>query len=437
MAAIQQRSGRYRVLFRYHGKQHSLNLGKVSEAEAETKAGQVDYLLMRLRQGLTELPPGTDIVRFVRHDGVVPQTVEATPARKPLVLGELRDRYLATYARAIERNTLETSRTHFRHLISTLGEQLPLAELRSFDLQRHIDRRADASISPVTIRKELATLGTAWNWALRTAILTGPYPNKGLVYPKIDEKPPFQTMEAIERQIRWGHLNSAQERALWECLFLTLPDIAGLLKHIRTHARHPWIYPMAACAAHTGARRSELIRAQVADVDFEGEALIIREKKRKKGQRTTRRAPLSPFLASVLKAWLANHPGGPYVFCHGDKVGRSKKRSRSTGHQGVARTQRSVKGQPVGVRLRERPSCCPLTENEAHGDLKRTLRESKWRVVRGWHVLRHSFISCCAAAGVDQRFIDEWVDHTSEDMRRRYRHMMPSAHKQAIRAVFG
>ena len=45
---------------------------------------------------------------------------------------------------------------------------------------------------------------------------------------------------------------------------------------------------------------------------------------------------------------------------------------------------------------------------------------SKWEVMRGWHVLRHSFISFCAAAGVDQRLIDEWVGHTTEEMRKRY-----------------
>jgi hypothetical protein len=48
MAGLEQRSGRYRVFFRYHGKQHTLPLGKVSRDEAEAKSSQVDYLLMRL-----------------------------------------------------------------------------------------------------------------------------------------------------------------------------------------------------------------------------------------------------------------------------------------------------------------------------------------------------------------------------------------------------
>lgn len=65
MAAVQERNGSYRVVFLHEGKQHVLILGRVSEPEA--KASQVDYLLMRLKQGLVTLPPGVDIVAFVRQ----------------------------------------------------------------------------------------------------------------------------------------------------------------------------------------------------------------------------------------------------------------------------------------------------------------------------------------------------------------------------------
>jgi hypothetical protein len=57
--------------------------------------------------------------------------------------------------------------------------------------------------------------------------------------------------------------------------------------------------------------------------------------------------------------------------------------------------------------------------------------------LRGWHALRHSFCSNCAAAGVDQRLIDAWVGHTTEGMRRRYRHLLPNQERQAIQTVFG
>jgi integrase len=89
------------------------------------------------------------------------------------------------------------------------------------------------------------------------------------------------------------------------------------------------------------------------------------------------------------------------------------------------------------VRRRERLAPGALTKDEAHDHFQRTLASSKWKVLKGWHVLRHSFISNCAAKGVDQRLLDAWVGHTTDEMRRRYRHLIPSVEKQAIRTVFG
>src|SRR5262249_41965806 len=99
MASLQERTGTYRVIFRFHGKQHFVMIGKVSQEEAEAKAAQVDYLLMRLKQGLIELPPGVGIAEFIQHDGKQP--APATPvsaSRKTLTLVTLRDRFLATRA---------------------------------------------------------------------------------------------------------------------------------------------------------------------------------------------------------------------------------------------------------------------------------------------------------------------------------------------------
>src|SRR4051794_13118683 len=117
----------------------------------------------------------------------------------------------------------------------------------------------------------------------------------------------------------------------------------------------------------------------------------------------------------VLKDWLARHPGGQELFYQSDVVGRSKKRILTTGHKGRLAT----------VSVRERPGTLPLTKDEAHDHFQRTLAGSKWEVLRGWHVLRHSFASNLAAKGVDQRIIEEWMGHQTEEMRKRHRHLFP------------
>jgi integrase len=69
--------------------------------------------------------------------------------------------------------------------------------------------------------------------------------------------------------------------------------------------------------------------------------------------------------------------------------------------------------------------------------LKRALSDSDWSGVRGWHFFRHGFISACATMGIDQRFIEEFAGHMSEEISRRYRHLYPSTKYDAIKKVFG
>jgi integrase len=440
VAGLQERNGSFRILFRHQGTQHAFTLGRVSRAEAEAKASQVDYLLMRLKQNLVQLPPGTDLVTFLLFDGQPPAAAE--PPRQAVTLGLLRDRYVATLSGgAVEENSLATIQMHLRHFVATLGEGFPVRQLAQPDLQRHINRRAAKKgsrgkrLSPVTLRKEMASFRAMWNWGVHATLVAESFPGRGLVYPKADEKPPFQTKEEIERKLRGL---SARERAeLWDCLFLTLPEIDELLAYVREHGAHPWIHPLFAFAAHTGARRSETIRVRVHDVDFDGGTVLLHEKKRTKGKRTTRRVPLSPALTTILQAWLSEHPGGPYLFCHAGEVFRSKKRSRTTGHQWGRGRATSLKGRMATVRTRESAAPGALTKDELHHHFGRTLAGSKWAVMRGWHVLRHSFASNCAAKGIDQRLIDAWLGHQTEEMKKRYRHLIPSTEQAAIRAVFG
>ena len=237
----------------------------------------------------------------------------------------------------MESNSLGTVRIHLGHMATTLGERFPMSSLAASDLQRHIDRRSvmkgarGQRLSPITIKKELASLRAAWNWGVHMGLVTGVFPNRGLVFPKTEEKPPFMTWQEIERRIQTGGLTDKRQAELWHALFLTLPEIEDLLTHVRSSARQPWVYPMFVFAAHTGARRSEMIRAQAADVDFEGGTILIREKKRSRGQLTTRRVPITTRLAEVLKEWLECHPGARTLFGQSATVANSKtKRSGST-----------------------------------------------------------------------------------------------------------
>jgi hypothetical protein len=164
MAAVQQRNGSFRVLFRHRGKQHAFTIGRVSGSEAKAKADQVEYLLMRLGQGFLSLPPGGDIVAFVRHDGTIPTEGAPSATRDEPTMGMLRDRYLATHGNGtLEEHKLRGIRRHFRHLARLLG-RFPIRGLTLVDLQGYVDQRAKAKgrrgkLSPSTIQKETGATG--------------------------------------------------------------------------------------------------------------------------------------------------------------------------------------------------------------------------------------------------------------------------------------
>ncbi|MEM6799407.1 MAG: tyrosine-type recombinase/integrase [Planctomycetota bacterium] len=93
------------------------------------------------------------------------------------------------------------------------------------------------------------------------------------------------------------------------------------------------------------------------------------------------------------------------------------------------------------ARRRRRPStqrrstCGNL--DTARYRFNKALAGSKWSKLPGLHVLRYSFASNLAAGGVDQRIIDEWMGHQTEEMRRRYRHLFPDQQREALSSVFG
>lgn len=425
MAFLEQRGDRYRIIVKFRGRRFTHSVHTEDRRVAEALRGTIDRTILLIEQRLLSVPEDADLKEFilsggekiVRH-GVDEPTAAAPPAPvEPLTFARLRDRYLAALGvGSIEENSLDTVTMHLRHLQRTLGDDYKMVDLHLEKLQEHIGRRAKAKgvrkkpLSSVTIRKEIASLSAAWNWGMQAKLLAVPFPNKGLKYPKTTEKPPFQTWQEIERRITQGGLKPAEQHDLWDCLFLGTQEIQEVLVHVEKTAIQPWVYPMFCFAAHTGARRSEITRTLISDIDFEGGTVRIQEKKRARGHRTSRRVPLSAFLARVLRNWIDVHPGSQSLFAQQANVSHSKK---------------------------ERQSATAVTTDEAHDHFKRTLAGCKWRVLRGWHVLRHSFCSCCAARGVDQRLINAWVGHQTEEMVQRYRHLFPTQERQAIELVFG
>src|SRR5947209_10560610 len=122
MASLQQKGNGWYCQFLHHGKRHTFAVGSVSTEEAKAKAAQVDYLLLRLKQRLIELPPGVGIVDFVQYDGKPPasscvdeMSVTNGVTKSVATLTAFRDRYLATHRASLEPRTVDCIELHFRH----------------------------------------------------------------------------------------------------------------------------------------------------------------------------------------------------------------------------------------------------------------------------------------------------------------------------------
>jgi integrase len=173
---------------------------------------------------------------------------------------------------------------------------------------------------------------------------------------------------------------------------------------------HPFLPPMVATAAYTGMRRSELLRARPHHLDMPGRLLTVVEKKRLRGRTTNRTLPLSRRLAATLNAWLEARPAGEELFCLPGVLLRSSKR----------------RGEPAAI-----------TRDEINPHLRNALKGTPWSVIRGWHVFRHSFISACAARGLDAPTVQKWVGHMSPEMLAHYVHLSPATQRAAMDRVFG
>jgi len=405
MAWLEERSGLYRIVFRYAGTKYRHSLKTDDPKEAQGCLSRLEENLRLLERGRVEIPSGADLALFLVSDG----KLNGKPAvEKPFTLEQFFQGYQDTLPEGSkEANTRYTEDIHIEHLLRLIGKRTNIRVISSETLQDYVDRRGTEvgkrgkPLSHATIKKEIGTLSSIWNkWGVPRRLVTGPAPSRGLLYRKRKGKPPFQTLDQIAQIVNRGGLAEEEKEELWDSLFLTLPEVEDVLSHAKEAARYPFVYAMFAFAAHTGARRSEMLRSRVDDFDFRSNMVTIREKKKDRSKDLTfRTVPLTPFLRGVMTDWFKRHPGGQLTICQEPDV--------------------------------------PLTVQLASHHFRWALENSKWEKLRGWHLFRHSFASNCAARGVDQRIIDEWMGHQTEEMRKRYRHLIPSAQEHAIRLVFG
>ncbi|NLY01163.1 MAG: tyrosine-type recombinase/integrase [Rhodopirellula sp.] len=409
---LDERTGNWIVMFRWGGIQYRKSTETKSESEARNVEARVEEAIRLLKRGRLTIPQGADPGVWIFSDGkLTAKPVATAPSR----FGEVCDAYYADQVDKAD-TTLVGESTHINHLKRLLGEDTVLGSLTLEVIQDYVNTRRKKSnrfggkVSGKTIKKELTTFMQIWDWARQRGyvdcicpIKDQNHPRKWAVkIPKSEQSQKFMTWEEIERRIARGGLTAIAEKELWKFLYLDETQVVELLEHVKTTARHPFIYPMIAFAAYTGARRSEICRSVIDDFRFDEEVVVIREKKRQKAMAgTIREVPMRPLLKQIMQDWFKAHPGGQATIAAPLKMPRRKSRAATEA----------------------------LTREEAHHHFRETLANSKWKVVRGFHVLRHSFGAICTRAGIPPNVIAKWMGHTTDEMQRLYQHLFPQDEK--------
>ena len=403
MASKHKRGETWWVKFRFGGTQVFRSLKTGDQREAVRLVSQIERTLHDLETGRLILPEDADLYQFVLSDGR--HAHRPTAPKKAITMSDLWAAYDANQYGQKERATQTTEAVHRGHLTRFYGDDKAIKSFTPGDITAYVASRAN-KVQPVTIKKEVDSLKMLLNRAER---LVGEEPPqlaklfRGVEYPKGAEPLPFLTWTEVEAAIARTKPDEAGQEALWDRVFLSTEQVGeflGWAEGRKVGDGMGWFFPFLAAAAHTGMRRSELMRSQVGDWDLAAGVVTVRERKKSSKQTTYRRVTLTPWLKQVMAAWLDGpvHPGGQLAFC----------RSADT----------------------------TLKENTVAKRWAAFTRLSKWSVLKGYHVFRHSFASNLARAGVDTRVIDELMGHQTEAMRKHYQHLQPDQRADAVARLF-
>jgi integrase len=405
------RSGNFLIKFHFAGKRYTRSCETQKEKDAKSIKVAVEETIGFLQTGRLTMPEGVaNPGVWIMSGGKLNEKPKNETPRLTMV-GEVCEAYYQDQLDKAE-TTLKGEANHINHLKRIFGEKTALESLTLETMQSYVNDRSKADnryggkVSGSTVKKELTTFIQIWDWARQRGFVNRPCPIKDPHRPrkwavkirKPEDTEKFMTWAEIERRIGRGGLSLQQQNDLWKFLYLDETQIAELLEYVQENAAYPFIFPMFVVAAYTGARRSEICRSLIDDFKFTDALLTIRERKRRKDRAsTTRDVPLQARLAAIMQSWFKDHPGGQHTITPPLAMPRRKANLHLDG----------------------------LSRDEAHHHFKQTLANSKWKVIRGFHVLRHSFGAICTRAGIPMNVIAKWMGHTTDEMMKLYQHVFP------------
>jgi hypothetical protein len=242
MANLGKKGDVYCARFRFRGREYKKSLKTKDESAARAALHLIEFTLHRLHTGQLHVPERVDPGDFVVSGGTLTEPVEPTrpakPPPPPPSTRELIDAYTAALKPLAAPSYHSSQAMHLRHLLGHLGPKgdEPCDAVTFRDLDGYLQARL-AERHPNTAERERITLLQFFKWVVRqehlpTSPAAGLAPIKGG-----EDRPPFRTVAEIERILERGGLTDEERLDLWDTLYLSPAEIAGLLAVVRSNAR--------------------------------------------------------------------------------------------------------------------------------------------------------------------------------------------------------
>ena len=397
----------WHVSFYFGEKRFKGSLKTKDEKTADLKCAEIEQTIQLLESGRIHLPSdlttNKDITEFIIGGG---KTKPKTKIQQNVSMKDACDIFQKNILHNAEttRGTIKTHCNHLTRLIKKKFTDLKIQDLRNYAHKRLKEKTSRGNINPKTVHKELVTFDALWLYGVEKKWVNGVSPAKSVELPKSDEALPFKTWNEIEEIIKRGKLDEEEQRQYWECLFLDSKQVNELVKYVEKIGE-PYMIAAIAIAAYTGARRSEIFRSRIEDWDFKRGILHLRGRKdSRKVNISLREVNIHPNLKRIMNDWFNNHYAGGIL-----TISLLNQDNKPT----------------------------PLSKDQTHSHFKKTLKDSKWSVLKGWHTLRHSFCSNAARLGVPDSIIDGWMGHNGDEaIKKRYRHLFPSDKEKFMDQLF-
>jgi integrase len=407
MANLGLKNGTYVIRFRHNGKEYKRSLKTRNQTDAAAAKNSIELTIHRILTGLLTIPLDVDPGDFIVSGGVI--TKPASKRERPPLLPttqSLMDEYLDSHKNMLAESYLYSQKIHLghftKHLNGVAGK--PCDHVTRQHVEAYLHERLDVRDASTVVR-ERVTLIQFYRWVCaKESLINYPSPTLNLFTIKSGKDPdPFRTLDEIKAIIERGGLTEDEILDHWDCLYLNPQEIGGLLATVRKNAADPLSPLLHSIPAYTGMRRGEVLRLTWLDVDLDKGYITARSRKQSQTQtETIRRIDLHAELIAILTDWRGKRPKGQLVLC-------------------------------------DQKTLAPISKDLANRLFWQPMRNTEWQLKGGqnwfkigFHSYRHSFASNLAAAGVDQRIIDEWMGHQTEAMRKRYRHLFPKNRRSAI-----